>query len=89
MQIYCGGEYFTKLWGGHKGILPQKLDHPRKLSVKLTAGKLCVSDSVEVLTILEKEETKMKGQLLTLTVVNRQSGCASALHDGNRIRITL
>lgn len=47
----------------HKGILYQELDHPRKLSGKLTAGKLYVSDSVEGLTILEKEETKMKGQL--------------------------
>lgn len=64
MQIHCGGKYFAKTWGSHKGILHQKLDHPRKLSGRLTAGKLYVSDSsIEVLTILEKEETKMKGQL--------------------------
>lgn len=62
MQTHCGGKYFTKPQGSHKGILHQKLDHPRKLSGKLTAGKLYVSDSTEVFTILEKE-TKIKGQL--------------------------
>lgn len=63
MQTHCGGKYITKPKGSHKGILHQKLDHPRKLSGKLTADKLYVSGCTEVLTILEKEETKMKGQL--------------------------
>ena len=60
---YCGGKYFIKLCGRHTGILHQELDHPRKLSSKLTTGKFYVSDSVEGLTIPEKEEAKMKGQL--------------------------
>lgn len=58
---YCGGEYFTKPCTRHTGILHQELHHPRRLRSKLTTGKLCVSDSVEGLTI--PEEGKMKGQL--------------------------
>lgn len=50
--LHGGGKYCIRNW-----IIQVKL------SGKITAGKLYVSDSTEVFIILEKEETKIKGQL--------------------------
>lgn len=61
MLDYREGKYF--LYSRHTRILHQELDHPGRLSSKVTTGKLYVSDSVDGLTIPKNEAAKMKGQL--------------------------
>lgn len=85
---YCGGKYFTKPCGRHTGILHRELDHPRKLISKLTAGKLYVSDCRRLNNTREGGGQNERAAL-TVLVISKQSGCASAFHDGNGIRITI